>query len=104
MGGVTLQSNNAVKKISYAWIPSLHNLFTPFSSREHQTNCDELSFQFYLKSSSSLEELLLKELKQFICQLFINCAYKTRTDGLPHVLVTSHNFLELPAEGENLKK
>ena len=37
-------------------------------------------------------------------QLFINCAYKTRTDGLPHVLVTSHNFLELPAEGENLKE
>ena len=69
-----------------------------------------LSFQFYLKSSSSLEELLLKELKQFIHQLFINCAYKTRIctvirfDGLPHVLVTSHNFLELPAEGENLKE
>ena len=94
-----------LKKISDARIPSLQNLFTPFSSREHQTNkCDELSFQIYLKSSSSLEELLLKELKQFIHQLFINCAYKTRTDGLPHVLVTSHNFLELPAEGENLKE
>ena len=78
MGGVTFQSNNAVKKINDARIPSLQNLSTPFSSREHQTNSDELSFQFYLKSSSSLEELLLKELKQFI-NFFINCAYKTRS-------------------------
>ena len=61
-------------------------------------------------SIAAVEELLLKELKQFIYRLFINCAYKMRTctvirfDGLPHVLVTSHNFLELPAEGENLKE